>query len=144
MAKMGRPPIYSDEVAEAIAERLATGESLASICEDKAMPSLRTAIRWSKEHETFGTVYAHAREAQAEEMDRKILDAASEATAENAAAARVKIDAYKWRAARLNPQRYGDKIDVTTGGEKVTMDETAVAVRAAALLKMGLDRAGSD
>jgi hypothetical protein len=28
------------------------------------------------------------------------------------------VDARKWVAAKLKPKKYGDKIDVTSGGEK--------------------------
>jgi hypothetical protein len=144
MAKAGRPSVYSAEAAEKIADRLARGESLAKICEDEDMPSLRSVVRWGKENEDFGAIYAHAREAQAEEMDRKILTTADEATNDNAAAARVKIEAYKWRAARLNPKRYGERVDLTSGGEPIKLDDTAIAVRAAALVQKALGRADAE
>lgn len=138
---MGRPSIFSEDLAETIADRLAGGESLAQIGADDAMPSLRTMIRWSNEREDFGTIYAHAREAQAEGMDEKILTTADKATSETAAADRVKIDAYKWRAARLNPRKFGDRMGVDVNGDiKVTQDETAVAVRIASLVATALGR----
>lgn len=59
-------------------------------------------------------------------MDDMILETANRATATNAAAARVKIDAYKWRAARLKPKVYGDRIvqehTGAGGGPIQTMD----------------------
>ena len=104
---MARPSIYDPVVAEAIFERLEQGEALIAICRDDGMPSVRTALRWAAENESFGTEYARAREAQAEHMDGKILDAAA-AAGDDPQAARVKIDAYKWRAAKLSPKRYGE------------------------------------
>jgi hypothetical protein len=136
----GRPSIYTPELAEKILARLEKGESLVQVCASDEMPGLRTVMRWSKENSEFGTEYAHARDAQAEIMDDKILTTAEEAE-KDPAGARVKIEAYKWRAAKLAPKRYGDKIDVTTGGDAMrNMDETAVAARIASLLKTGLDR----
>lgn len=132
---MSRPSIYSEVTADALLERLATGESLAAVCRDDAMPGLRTVMRWAVENESFGTEYARAREAQAEFMDDLILTTAEKA-GEDPQAARVKVDAYKWRAAKLAPKRYGDKIDVTSGGEPVALDETAAAVRGAAMIAM--------
>ena len=32
---------------------------------------------------------------------------------------RLKIDALKWQLSKLNPKKYGDKIDHTTDGEKI-------------------------
>lgn len=132
---MGRPSLYTDELAEVIAERLAAGESMAQICLDDEMPSLRTAMRWAAENKAFGTIYAHAREAQAEVMDQKILEAAEEADADPQAA-RVKIEAYKWRASRLNPKRYGDAQTIKHAdahGEKMELDPVARATRLAAI-----------
>lgn len=106
---MSRPSIYDPEIAEMIFERLENGEALIAICRDEGMPSVRTALRWAAENESFGTEYARAREAQAEHMDGKILDAA-ETASDDPQGARVKIDAYKWRAAKLSPKRYGELI----------------------------------
>lgn len=132
MAKAGRPSIYSDEIAERILEGLAEGQSLVQICAADDMPGLRTVMRWAAENEDFGTEYARAREAQAEVMDAKILTAADEAKADPQAA-RVQIEAYKWRAAKLAPKKYGDKIDVTSGGDKIPADEVTTATRLAAI-----------
>jgi hypothetical protein len=142
---MGRPTIYTQELAESILEELAQGKSLVQVCSADEMPGLRTVMRWAKENDDFGTQYAHAREAQAEIMDDKILTTADGTNAENAAAQRVKVDAYKWRASKLAPKRFGDKIDVTSGDKPVgEMDETAIAVRIASLLRSGLERDGGD
>ena len=134
MANVGRPSIYRENLGEIILERLANGESMVQICADDAMPGLRTVMRWAKENEQFGTEYAHAREAQAEVMDDKILTAANDAHTDPQAA-RVKIEAYKWRAAKLAPKRYGDKLDVTSGGEAIReVDDTTRAIRIASVL----------
>lgn len=46
-------------------------------------------------------------------MDDMILDCAKACTPETAAADRVKISAYQWRAAKLEPKKYGDRVDLT-------------------------------
>lgn len=143
MGKPGRKTSYTPELAEAILERLASGESMVQICADEQMPGLRTVMRWAVEHDQFGTEYAQAREAQAEVMDDKILTAADKAK-EDPQAARVQIDAYKWRAAKLAPKRYGDKIDVTSGGEKLPVDDVARATRLAAIFDEIEKRNASD
>jgi hypothetical protein len=105
----GRPSIITPEVIEAICDRLADGESMVAICRDADMPSLRTAMTWAADNAAFRTEYMRAREAQAEVMDEMILSAARDA-GEDSQAARVRIEAYKWRAAKLAPKRYSDRM----------------------------------
>lgn len=105
---MGRTSDFTLEISDVICERLAGGESLVQICKDEEMPGLRTVMRWAAENAEFGTEYMRAREAQAEVMDDKIM-AAAVAASTDPQAARVQIDAYKWRAAKLAPKKYGDK-----------------------------------
>lgn len=138
---MARPSKFTAKVAEEICERIADGESLRSICGRTAMPSRMTVLRWLEENELFRGRYARAREFQADYMDDRILEEAAATTNDNAQAQRVKIDAYKWRASKLKPKRYGDKIDVTSGDKPIKeLDETAVAARVASLLRTGLER----
>jgi hypothetical protein len=112
----GRPSLYSDELADDICDLIANGRSLRSICTADDMPSRRTVLRWLSENPDFAAKHARAREAQADVMDEKILEVADACTNETAAADRVKIGAYQWRAARLAPKRYGDKIQAEVGG----------------------------
>ena len=140
---VGRPTIYTQELAEKILDRLAAGESMVQICASEEMPGLRTVMRWAKDNEQFGTGYVHAREAQAEVMDDKILQAAREAKADPQAA-RVQIEAYKWRAAKLAPKRYGDATTLkhadADGNNLPEVDDTTRAIRIAAVLgRIGKD-----
>ena len=47
------------------------------------------------------------------EDGRKSLDS------EFAARSRIRIDARKWMLSKLQPEKYGDKMDYTSGGEKI-------------------------
>ncbi len=69
--------------------------------------------------EAFAAKCARAREMQADYMDDLILDVAHACTPETANADRVKISAYQWRASKLAPKRYGDKVtNVVEGGDR--------------------------
>lgn len=57
-----------------------------------------------------------AREDQADSLADEILDEARGATERNANSKRVLIDALKWRAAKLRPKTYGNKVDHEHGG----------------------------
>jgi hypothetical protein len=126
-AMAGRPTLYSVEITDAICERLMNGESLRGICSQKEMPDRVTVIRWLGLHEEFATKYARARESQSDYMDDLILETANNCTAETALADRVKIGAYQWRASKLAPKKYGDKITQEhTGADGAPLAATIV------------------
>jgi hypothetical protein len=112
---MGRPSLKTPELLQTICDRIANGESLRAICQDADMPHRDTVDNWLIADPEFSAKHARAREAQGDLMDERILAAAEAVTPDMAAAERVRIDAYKWRAARLNPKRYGDKLGLVGG-----------------------------
>ena len=122
-AGAGRPSDYTEALAQEICERIAAGDSLRMICQGPETPHMRTVWRWLDDRPEFASRYARARELQGDWMDEKILTVADACTPETAAADRVKIDAYKWRAAKLAPKKYGDRIqqehDVSAGAAEL-------------------------
>lgn len=125
--KAGRPSVYSDRLVDDICLRIANGESLRSICQAETYPDRATVLRWLWEKPDFATKYAHAREAQADFMDDKILETADRCTSETAAADRVKIAAYQWRASKLKPKVYGDKVGLEASGSLSVTIATGVS-----------------
>ena len=132
----GRPSLYSDELADIILSGLVNGDSMRKICEAEWMPDRGTVIRWIKERPDFAAKYAHAREAQADTMDDLILEEAQKATPETAAVARVRIDAFKWRAAKLKPKVYGDA--VTLKGDKDNPLQTTTTLELSDAMLLGI------
>lgn len=112
---MSRPSAYTPEVADAIIDGIMDGLSMVKVCEREGMPHRATVLRWMEADPAFATRCAHARVLQADLMDDKILDVAEASTPETSAADRVKISAYQWRAAKLAPKKYGDKIELEHG-----------------------------
>lgn len=115
-AKTGRPSLYSDKLAASICEQLAAGRSLTKICAGPGMPGTTTVFRWIEEKPEFRDRYARAREFQADIYADQIIDIADDA--EDANLARVQIDARKWTASKLRPNRYGDRITQEHTGPK--------------------------
>jgi hypothetical protein len=111
----GRPSLYSEELAQSICDRLIEGESLRGICSSIGMPHRVTVIRWMALNADFATKCARARDEQADLMDDRILDIAdkTERGEIDPAAARVVISALQWRASKLKPKKYGDKIELS-------------------------------
>ncbi len=114
----GRPSIYSQEIADRIIEGIAQGNSLVSILkEDDELPGYSTVMRWLRENPEFQSLYARAREDQADHDADKIGDIAEQVVQGKVdpQAARVAIDAYKWAAGKRKPRVYGEKLAV--GGD---------------------------
>lgn len=120
----GRPSLYDQEIADTICNLLAEGKSLREICRADDTPHVATVCRWLNTHEEFSEQYARAREAQAETLFDEIIhiadsesgvtvvDAEKDPTAvmETVQRARLRIDARKWAASKMNSKRYGDKV----------------------------------
>jgi hypothetical protein len=107
---VGRPSDFTEDIAATICELLMDGLSMRQICLRDDMPHRSTVANWLERHTDFSTKCARAREWQADIMDDLILETANNCTSETAAADRVKIGAFQWRAGRLAPKVYGDKL----------------------------------
>jgi hypothetical protein len=101
---------------EAICERLASGEPLAAICRDEAMPTCRTFLRWADEDDSIAAEYTRALQARAEwfaaEHDRIRKTAIDR---ESAAAARVQLNGLEYMMSKMAPKRYGERLGVDVG-----------------------------
>ena len=62
---VGRPTLYSLELADNICERLGNGESMRSVCRDNSMPCMQTIWRWLREKTEFNEQYVLATEERA-------------------------------------------------------------------------------
>lgn len=112
---IGRPTLYSDELAADICAEIAQGNSLASIVRRDDMPAMTTVYRWLTENAFFRELYMRAREDQADTMADIMTDIADMATADTVKQARLRIDTRKWIASKLKPKKYGDKLGLTDG-----------------------------
>lgn len=143
----GRPSEFTQEIADAICERIADGESLRSICTDDEMPNKATVFRWLAKNPDFSDQYARARETQADTLFDECLDIADDGrndwvererkdgttyialNEEAIARSRLRLDARKWMAGKLRPKVYGDKVALTGGGEGDAPIKTQLSVK---------------
>lgn len=119
--QFGRPTKYSNKLATDICTHISNGKSLRQIAELENYPSIEAMRVWLIKYPDFAVQYAHARDEQADYYADEIL-----ATIENAPSSRdeierakVKVEALKWIASKLKPRKYGDKLDVTSDGERI-------------------------
>lgn len=108
----GRPSIFSQEIADRICELLADKYSLRQICTRDDMPNRATVHRWMAEKPDFATKCVHAREEQADYIVEDCIDIEDRTIAGeiNPAAARAVLASKQWRASKLAPKKYGDKL----------------------------------
>lgn len=104
---------FAEDVRLEVLEHIAEGKSLRAIEAMEGMPSKTTVMRWLNDDEEFRDQYARAKDEQADVLFEDVLDIADNATPEEVAVARLRIDARKWMAGKLRPKKYGDKVDLT-------------------------------
>lgn len=135
---MGRPSLYSENLAEEIAFRLANGETMKAICSSDHMPGVFTVWRWRNERPDFNELIQRAREVQSEALldECKALadDAAKvalipECGSASVAAKKLAIETRLKLAARFAPEKFGDRVRQDVAGvpgapleRKITLD----------------------
>lgn len=125
-AKSGRPSKYTKKLAESICKRMASGDSLRTICRNDNMPNKSTIMLWvANDREGFSDQYAKAFEARMYHHADELLDIADDGSndfmednnsenqgyktnGEAIARSRLRVDTRKWLMSKLLP-RYADK-----------------------------------
>jgi hypothetical protein len=125
--KLGRPSSYTKELDEEICDRIAKGETLRTIIKDDHMPDRISIYRWLEVNEEFRDRYAHARLQQADNYFEQIVDEAF--SSHDAQIGRLRIDALKWVASKMQPKKYGDKLEIETKGDSAIAIQFAIPER---------------
>lgn len=109
-----------DEFRESILEHLANEGSLVQWCKEPERPSYSTIMRWQDEDRGFGIECARAREVAAElslhRHNSIIAGVLNQTIAPDVA--RVALSGLQWRAPKLAPRKYGDRVDLNHGGQE--------------------------
>lgn len=156
---------YSLEIAQKLCDQIASWPySLKRLCDsDDAFPSLNTVYSWLNRHTEFRQMYAQAKALQADHLAEQIIEIADESSTDiklerNGAGtlvakvdtqviarAKLMIEARRHVAASLAPNKWGKKMDVTSGGQPLApqlTDEQRVA-RFAELQRLAQQRANA-
>ena len=109
------------------------GQSLREVCRREDMPSRSTVQSWLAKHEEFSDQYARACQIRQEElfdeifeiaddgsndwMDRQVGDQTVEVVNQEAIQrSKLRIDTRKWALSKMNPKKYGEKLDLNHEG----------------------------
>jgi len=119
------------EIQEHLVAELQTGRSLRQVCGDEGMPDFRTVQRWIVADPAFAVRYARARMAQADTLfDRmEAVEEAVTAGTMDSHAARVVLDSMRWRASKLAPKVYGDRLDVSVSDSRISITGALAAAQ---------------
>lgn len=135
---------YSDEektkIVTEICDRIAEEGIAVRKAITEAKMSSKTFFKWLKEDKEKGKQYARATDARADKIFEEMLDIADDGTndwmerldkdgqpvgwilnGEHIQRSKLRIDTRKWHLSKLNPKKFGDKIDVTSDNEKITV-----------------------
>ncbi len=103
-------------IIPAVLEDIQNGLSLRAACEKHKM-SAANFLLWVDKDEALAKQYARAREVQAEFYADEIIRIAD--STQDAVKGRLQVDARKWIASKLLPKKYGERVDLTSAGEKI-------------------------
>lgn len=139
--KTGRPaerPKPTDPgILEKLCEKISsTDDSMKKICEPKDMPALSEVYVEMSRNEKFQKAIARAKELQQEALIDSCHDLAQEATKEDWQVKRLQIWERQWRAAKLAPKKYGEKITHRNDPEDPIPPPSSVTINTVDLSKM--------
>lgn len=135
--KLGRPSDYTEELAAEICAQLSEGVSLRTVCQAEDMPNASTVFRWLASNGDFRDQYARAKVESADAMAEDMLGIADEIEGKilgndrsdgaRVQAQRIRVETRKWLASKLQPKKYGDRLEVVPpGGETLTPEAAAI------------------
>lgn len=146
---MARPTIFTDDLASEICARIASGESMRSICRDDNMPVMSTVMLWLVDgnHQIFSEQYAKARQIQAETLADELFDIADDGSndwmakhgkddepgyvlnGEHVQRSRLRVDTRKWYLSKVLP-KFADKqsVDLSSTDGTMTPKQTQITI----------------
>lgn len=106
---------WSEELMTDICDHLTTGKSLIDVAMLQGYPSEASMYRQMAKDPEFASRIAHARAAGQDHEADLCVKMADAATAEDHQVVKLRIWARQWRASKLAPKKYGDKVQL--GGD---------------------------
>lgn len=123
-----------ENVFNEICDEIETGSSLRAALRKEKRPSSKTFFEWIKSDSEKEKQYARATEKRADTIFEDILNIADDNSSDVfydddgnervnndvIQRARLRVDARKWMLGKMNPKKYGDKIQQEHSGELTT------------------------
>jgi len=124
------------EIFNTVIHRVKNGDSLRKIIKELGKPEIGTFYDWLDADKEKQQIYARACSYRAEQLFDEIEEISrntemGEVITESSEKGvtvtksdmwnhrRLKVDSLKWMLAKMNPRKYGDKIDIHSNGEQI-------------------------
>lgn len=135
---MAYSEIEKQKIFDDIINLISGGLSLRKSIEELKTISRETFFEWIAKDKQLSDQYARATEVRADAIFEEMFDIADDGTndwierqnkqgesyyelnGEHVQRSKLRIDARKWALSKMQPKKYGDKLDITTDGEKIT------------------------
>jgi hypothetical protein len=101
---------WTESMKDRIFELISTGSSIAEIAGTEGFPAQSTFYRKMADDDEFARFIARAREAQQDHEADYCIQLADSATPEDYNVKKLQIWARQWRASKLAPKKYGEKV----------------------------------
>ena len=126
-------PEEKERIINEICERIANGESVRAILKDDNLPAFNTFLIWIGENEAKSKQYERSMQMRAEVLFEETLEIADDSSndieygengqrmnTEYVQRSRLRVDTRKWFLSKLNPKKFGDKLqtDITITKEQ--------------------------
>lgn len=137
---------YTPELFDEICNLIAYSDrGLVSICKEKGL-NANSFYEWVAKDKELGDKYARARELQAEYLADQIIEIADDGTNDYMAItkgdesynvedrevtnrSKLRVDARKWKASKLAPKKYGDKVSTELSGSVEVKQITGMEIK---------------
>lgn len=139
MARTGRPPLpVPQDKADEIIEWISAGKTLREWCRIEGNPHFNTVYDWLEKDEQFAGRFARAREIGEEVIAQECFEIADDASndwmerlddegmgvgwklnGDHVQRSKLRIETRLKLLAKFNPKKWGEKVDVTSKGDKV-------------------------
>ncbi len=104
------------------------------------LPARETVRVWMRENADLQGQYARARDEGSDKRADEMLEMVNDKSGDPVRD-RLRFDAARWYLSKLAPKRYGDKLDVTSDGQKLEpLDPAAAAARFASIMLLAQQR----
>jgi len=129
---MARPSEYNIELCKVICSEVANGFNIKTVLKSKSeYPTFQTWCNWKRQHNELFDLYIKSIQDKADSVEEELESIYDMLKAKeiDPASANVLIQTLKWKASKYYPKMFGDKTDITSGGEKIQTPPSSIRVR---------------
>jgi len=129
---MARLTEYNFEICLEICEIIAVGGNIMNVLDSSVnFPTWSTFRRWKRDNEELRTLYINSQQDKAEALEKEMDDYRDMLILKkiDASTYNTLVQTLKWKMAKFYPKMFGDRTDITSGGEKIQISPSTITVQ---------------